>query len=82
MINHDVRPWFLSIVWVWNQDGGWVLLQNCHLATSWMPRLERLLDETLGSRCVEQCGTVGDFWIFPDDLMISWGVDDLVGLNY
>ena len=27
------------------QDGGWVLLQNCHLATSWMPRLERLLDE-------------------------------------
>ena len=30
------------------QDGGWVLLQNCHLATSWMPRLERLLDESLG----------------------------------
>jgi len=27
------------------KDGGWVLLQNCHLATSWMPRLDRILDE-------------------------------------
>eukprot|EP00746_Dinoflagellata_sp_MGD_P128313 gnl/MRDRNA2_/MRDRNA2_62704_c0_seq1.p1 gnl/MRDRNA2_/MRDRNA2_62704_c0~~gnl/MRDRNA2_/MRDRNA2_62704_c0_seq1.p1 ORF type:complete len:2643 (+),score=576.00 gnl/MRDRNA2_/MRDRNA2_62704_c0_seq1:1172-7930(+) len=27
------------------KSGNWVCLQNCHLATTWMPKLDRMLDE-------------------------------------
>ena len=29
------------------RDGGWVILQNCHLAEAWMQRLANLWEETI-----------------------------------
>lgn len=33
-----------AVVEQFAKNGGWVMLQNCHLMQSWVPRLERLLE--------------------------------------
>ena len=37
-------------------DGEWVCLQNCHLAVSWLPELERILDQTQSTTAAVQSG--------------------------
>ena len=32
-----------------SMDGGWVCLQNCHLAVSWLPRLAQIVEKQVVS---------------------------------
>ena len=33
-----------AVIEAFAKNGGWVMLQNCHLMQSWVPKLERLLE--------------------------------------
>lgn len=35
------------------QDGTWVCLQNCHLAVSWMPMLEKICEDFSLATCYQ-----------------------------
>ena len=41
------------------RDGGWVILQNCHLAEKWMVRLVNLWEEEIQS--VKVCVQINNF---------------------
>ncbi|XP_055077988.1 dynein axonemal heavy chain 1-like [Periophthalmus magnuspinnatus] len=37
-------PWAETMMYAAMMKGHWVFFQNCHLAPSWMPTLERLIE--------------------------------------
>ena len=37
-------PWAETLMHAAMKSGQWVFFQNCHLAPSWMPALERLIE--------------------------------------